>query len=201
MTRDLFFNLFWPAMAGNVAWSFFSLLVDNGWSGDESVRPRLVVLGLIAWYMAHEWSRNQERNDDVYPTYWIFDAALLATTVMFALAAEAGHQRLELLLVVILVVIVAGHIIGAWMEKERDTDSNEFVDWKKRWKSTWPMRIALALANAVGFVALCGIPRGGWVQSDWTPAVAVACVLIAWYVVTFVINPYLERKLADKPNA
>jgi len=63
MTRSavthLFQDLIWPAAAGNVAWSFFTMAVGEKWL-DPGVPARLLVIFLLAIYLGVDWMRTTD---------------------------------------------------------------------------------------------------------------------------------------------
>jgi hypothetical protein len=72
----LFQDLIWPAAAGNVAWSFFSIAVGEEWF-PPLTRARLTVLLLLAVYLAVDWMRTAETVSTLKRGFWIADAFTL----------------------------------------------------------------------------------------------------------------------------
>ena len=59
-------NLFWPAAAGNVFWSFWTVIIDGNW---KVTWPTLVFLFLLASYLSVEWL--VAKDDDGNPGFYV----------------------------------------------------------------------------------------------------------------------------------
>lgn len=162
--KELFQNLLWPAVTGNVAWSFVSLLVTEDWSL-SSVQARLAALLLLTVYLCADWLRTKGVSN-VNRSYWFANGLHLGAIVVFAIAAQADRHWLAIPLAIVLLVTVVGHLTGAWEEKG---------------STNRPMRRALALCNALGLLVLCwvGVPTLGQ-GLTWTLSLAMLVVLIPW---------------------
>lgn len=171
-TKDLFCNLLWPAAAGNVAWTFVYLAVDKGITAP--VRPQLAVLGLLGVYLGYEWWRANDRSD-VWWTYWLLDGLFIGAVVVFAIATYLAHPVQEGALSFILGVAVTGHLVGAWMDKQKKS-------FKERWVATWRSRAKLALANGSGLLLLV-LPVCFCIgQHSYELPLVMGVVLVLWYV-------------------
>lgn len=171
--RPLLFELFWPATAGNVAWSFYTVLV-KGW-GHLSAQDMssLLVLALLSLYLAFNWLRAREH--DVGAWYFWADFMHTATIILFSIALTEGKRWAPFALAAIFGVTVVGH-------------------WTNAWKSARPEnapRLPLGLANAVGIAVLVGFYCG--VHADhqhWMMPASVTAVLASWLLV----RVYMNRK-------
>ena len=99
-------NIAWPAMAGNVAWSFFSVAIDPGCGGNTF--PRLATLLVLAFYLSAEWYRT--RRVGVTSLGLCFDLFLVICIVWFAIATQANKGAPGFALVLILISVGIGHL-------------------------------------------------------------------------------------------
>lgn len=161
--KKLFQDLIWPAAAGNVAWSFFTVAIGEDWSC-RSVGARLIVLSLLALYLALDWlyigSADGQRKRD----YWIADGILVAAIVVFAIAAQLEKTWLEIALAVVFGVAIGGHLLGAW-------------------ESGWRARGKLALINALGPTIIFGSHLVFKQPYPWNLPTSLALVLTVWIYV------------------
>lgn len=174
---NLFQNLIWPAVAGNVAWSFFTVAVQECWC-DEGVQARLVVLVSIAVYLGIDWMRTEARRENLKPGFWyfLFDSALAAAIAVFAIAVQNRVQSAPSwgtwALVAVLAVTTLGHILGVW-EAAGSADPSD--------------RGLLAIFNIAGIVVVvighCGVIPG---FAPWNLPVAVLVVIGMWAIMRFV---------------
>jgi hypothetical protein len=170
-TKQVFFNLVWPAAAGNITWSFAYLAIEKGVS--LSVMPRLAVLLLLGVYMGHEWWQIQRR-DNVWPSYWLADGVLVATIIVFAIAVYFDKPWLSSSLIAVLVVAILGHLSGAWMPRADGTT------WRHKWRNTLGKRVWLAIPSALGVATLVIPFEVGSVPNQWQRPAAILVVLLVW---------------------
>ncbi|MGQ7814285.1 hypothetical protein [Metapseudomonas furukawaii] len=138
--KSLFEAVFWPAAAGNVFWSFCTLILDsNAAPLFPDVISRLLVLALLACYMSIEWVRNYQEFPPVVPwTFWLFDWLHVLTVVFVALAASIRPELLFPTAFFYFAITALGHITDAWEAAEtRRCD-----------------RIVLCCINLIGLVVL-----------------------------------------------
>jgi hypothetical protein len=184
----LFQNLIWPAVAGNVAWAFFSVAVGEPMAC--TVAARLTALFLVAGYLIADWLSMEkylrDSRDKVNPLFWIADALLAASLATFAVAtadkAQSKETWVDGSLLAIFVVAMGGHLFGAW-RKEGATPRI------RRHK-----QVALAIVNLLGVVA-AGL--GIWLWDDpckWHRPVAVAIVVTLWGLTILCVFPWLEGR-------
>lgn len=121
--QKLFQNLIWPAVAGNVAWAFFSVIIMENWS-DKGVIARLAALLLLAIYLCYDWLRNESEIDNLKKHYWVGDAFLALTIIIFAITVQSkslwGNAESNLTkwpLPSIFISAALAHLFGAWEAK------------------------------------------------------------------------------------
>jgi len=169
----LFQDLIWPAAAGNVAWSFFTIAI-----GEDRLSPgvaaRLSVIFLLAIYLAVDWLRTAETVTTLKPWFWIADAPLSASVVIFAIATQMNKPWLGNSLTALFLIGVVGHLVGAW----EPTGNVAYRSLK---------RLVLAGANAVGCIVLILIG-----SSDWRLPIALASVLVLWFLARYVLISRLK---------
>ena len=103
-------NVAWPAVAGNVAWSFATVVIDQGINVDTA--PRLGALLVLAIYLSAEWYRSKEINTTV--TSASLDLLFVICIIWFAIATQANKGLPGAALLVILVGVGVGHLCGVW---------------------------------------------------------------------------------------
>lgn len=107
---DFLPNVAYPAVAGNVAWSFATLAIDHG-INCETV-PRLGVLLVLAIYFSAEWYRSK----GIATTkagQWL-DLIFVICIVWFAIATQADNGLPGAALIIILVLVGFGHLFRFW---------------------------------------------------------------------------------------
>lgn len=175
----LFQYVIWPAVAGSVAWSFFTVLVMES-SHEERFWPKLVALFAIGVYLAFDWVSTESFFGKINPTYWIADAFLAPATAVFAIATEkAIDSWAKWAIGIAFVGAIIAHLFGAWDLKDEGTPKKT---WKDRWKDGWKNRIALAVINFIG-VALLLI--GGCIShqnSLWVTPISIASVVFFYMI-------------------
>lgn len=135
----LLHNVIWPAVAGNILWAFLQVLV-KGWNGgNPSYFPNLSALFLVGVYLAIDWV-DTEKTSDINDCYWKFDLPLATALALFAICTQDGVWWSKYALVAAFVVIVLGHLYGAWDLKTKASSSIS--------------RATLASFNALGIVLL-----------------------------------------------
>src|SRR4051812_20328811 len=119
---DLFRGLLWPAVAGNVLWSFASLAMKPVVASDlVPAASRLVLLFLLGFYLSLEWIRNYRSLPiPLTAKFWLFDAIHLLGAVVTALAAYDALEYLHLGLVIYLAATGLGHALGIYRNSAFD---------------------------------------------------------------------------------
>ena len=170
----LFRNLIWPAVAGNVAWSFFSVAVGESWTAP--VCFRMLALGLVAGYLMLSWT--MERDAPQSTEYYLLDSIFAVAIVIFAISTEdlkaVSSGWVTSALGAIFVAALFGHICKVW-EPNRAA----------------PQRYMLAGANAVGIVILLA---GHFCFSHtdlWHRPVAIGAVVVLWF---WILSKYPRYK-------
>ncbi len=82
----LFEGVIWPAVAGNVAWAFFYVLVTEPLTGPVLVR--LVMLVALAVYLMAAWMR--QRNEGMRGSYYALDTVFAISVVLLAIATSGA---------------------------------------------------------------------------------------------------------------
>lgn len=148
----------WPALAGNVAWAFFTLAIDPPCR--ENITPRLGALLFLALYLTAEWYRSS-KTDTTLLGLWL-DLFLVFCFVWFAIATQANAGSANLALLLILLAVGIGHCCGAWPPFKKD-NANRFFGL------TCLSMTALMFVSAVfGFL------------SPWIAFIVIIIVLITW---------------------
>jgi hypothetical protein len=162
MASRSFEQLFWPAVAGNVAWSLCSVVISPGQEHTE-ILPRFSALLLLSWYAWYSWL--QFATIPYRPrSYYFMDALHLITLSAFAIATGNHHPYMAYFLAAIFLVAGFGHLFGSF---DRSPDEKCCV------------RLKRAGANTVGVIVLCF----GQYLGAWDVPLALLLVLIFWWKV------------------
>jgi hypothetical protein len=119
--KYLFHGLAWPAVAGNVAWAFFSLVIAPASDVPTSEWcARAAVLLLMAVYVGGDWVRT--RHTRGHPSYWTFDAFHLILICLFVIGTATTKSQwwLNVWLGALFVVTAFGHYSGAFTPEKPD---------------------------------------------------------------------------------
>jgi len=164
--KNLFQNLIWPAAAGNVAWAFFTVAVQETWAA-PGVFARLAVLLVLAVYLAIDWMSTESELDHLKHWYWVADAFHVVAIVALAITTQLNTRLFAGSLVAVYLTTITGHLVGAW-------ESTGEV--QKRWRS----RALLASTSAVGLTLMLGLPYVVTAGTLWHLPISMAITLILW---------------------
>jgi hypothetical protein len=149
----------YPAVAGNVAWSFATLAIKSDTHAD--IPARLGVLLVRAVYLSAEWYRSLDARNTIRGLR--LDLLFVICIVWFAIATEADKGLPGFALLVILAVAGVGHLCGFWPPSEKG-DGNIPHGW-----------VCLVAAIVLG---------GAWWKNGtwnwWLALVAIMVVLVVW---------------------
>jgi len=137
--KKLVHSVIWPAVAGNVLWSFLQLFADPDACG-PTLWSRLASLFLVGVYLSIDWIHT-ENETQINDNYWIADVPLAAALATFAVATQLGVPWASIPLVVAFMVAAAGHCFGAW-------------DARCKPPSSCKARAGFAIINVLGPVVL-----------------------------------------------
>lgn len=161
--KRLFHNVVWPAVAGNVAWAFFTVLVEAHWS-DHIFWARLAALLAVGIYLAADWYNTDEVFSKINPSYWVADAFLAPAIAVFAIATQARNPWAVYAIAVTFFVAIIGHLFGAWDDTAPGTSAI-----KERRK--------LAAVNAMGLLIIGVAALFGPPYTIWSAPIAIALVV------------------------
>ena len=119
--KYLFHGLAWPAVAGNVAWAFFTLVIAPPAEVPEGEwAARTAVLLLMALYLGGDWVRT--KNTPGGPAYWFFDAVHLILICLFVIGIATTQSQVPLnwYLGLLFIFTLIGHWSGAFTPEEPD---------------------------------------------------------------------------------
>ena len=157
-------NLAWPAVAGNVTWSFASLAIVHGINHDTA--PRLAVLFVLAFYLAAEWYRSSNilpKNGTASTTSLFLDFIFVICIIWFAIGTYENMGSPAVALLIILTGIGVGHLFGLWKPAGVGKGNKAHG---------WVSLAASATLGATWFVT------GLW--NTWIAFIAISIVLIVW---------------------
>ena len=175
--KYLFHGLAWPAVAGNVAWAFITVIITPSLVPPAEWPARTAVLLLLAVYLGGDWIR--VRDEPGRPWYWFWDALHLISISTFAISTVTMNpqNRLAGVLIIVFLLTAAGHASGGFTP-----------DRKARWY--------YAGANASGAViALYSVFRRP--ESAWPLPASVLFVLVVWLSFR-IVKPWIPREVKPK---
>jgi hypothetical protein len=168
--KEYFDQLVWPAAAGNVAWSVFTIALDAAHRPTDFL-ARIALLLLLAVYLSVEWVR--QGASGASDQYGWFSALHIVGLIVISIAAAVGldPKSLGWALAILLAITAAGHAFGVWGGTAAD----------RGW---------LAFSNAVGPIVLWAASVLHYLPQSLTPVpVAAGATLTMWLVARFVIIP------------
>lgn len=163
--KNLFHNLIWPAAAGNVAWAFFTVAIEESWA-ESAVLARLSLLLVLSVYLASDWIATEKEFHRLKPHYWVGDAFHMPTIVVLAIATQMNSPWISCALAVVLLVDMLGHGSTVW----------EPMGPIRR---PWQMRLALFSINAVGLFILA-VGEVLYDGSLWHLPIALGAPVLLW---------------------
>lgn len=165
-------QVMWPAVAGNVAWGFFTLLMEGNFS-DLDYWARLCALLFTAIYLALDWLYTEHIKENLPARYAPHEAVLAALISLFSIAISQEHPKgwSIWVLCMIFALVIFGHSRNAW---ETDPHIRQLHN-----------RSFLMGVNVVGLLILIGFMAARWFgyQQDFrfiAPAVALGVVVVGW---------------------
>lgn len=162
--KNFFQNLIWPAIAGNVLWGFFSVVLNEKIS-DSGVIERTAALLVLFIYLAYDWIETSRVITKLKEMYWIGDAFHACAIITFAIAAQSKSIYLNEFLSSVFVIAALFHLIGIWEPKQGFAPS-------------WTDRLILAGINITGIAIIYLFPQ----LLAWNLAVSILCVTILWII-------------------
>ncbi|QIJ42609.1 hypothetical protein G7039_21750 [Rhizobium leguminosarum] len=171
--KHLFEGVFLPAVAGNVLWTFLTMILD-GFSFVEL--PRLFLLLILGFYLLVAWLLYKTIDiSKAKPCYWLFEAAYLLALTVTALAAQYSPEWLRIIVSIYFAIVVVGHFANAWSEADNTQDL--------RWR--------LVLLNVVGL----GILWLAWWLGARQPIVLEWSVPFSFAFALWLWIKWIRRKL------
>lgn len=105
--EKIYQDLVWPALAGNIIWSVFSILVENV----DNLLPalfRFLALIVLGVYVTYTYKKYDEGKG--HPFDYFHAAAIIA----FAIAVQANSGLMEWFISVLFGSAALGHWFGPW---------------------------------------------------------------------------------------
>jgi len=157
----LFKNLVWPAIAGNVAWSFFSVAIGEQLSC--SVVARLTTLLLIAIYLMAAWVRDREAQSKLayFTLDGIFAIAIATAAIATGAAGTATSWTASGAVIAIFGVSALGHVFKVWDPQRPSRQRN-----------------LLAAANGIGILIVAITAKTAPTFVLWSHVGGIAAVLV-----------------------
>ncbi|MGO4135026.1 hypothetical protein ACEQ6A_10745 [Rhizobium brockwellii] len=163
ISKNLFESVFLPAVAGNILWTLFTMMLD---CITVAELPRLAMLLILAYYVVVDWLLY--KLIDASQTsfrYWLFESFYLLAVTVTALSAQLAPIYLRWFLTGYFVIVILGHVCNAWEAGE----------------SSGMKRGRLITANIVG-VAVLWIGQFYFTWPDWSIPLSFAFALVLWLI-------------------
>ena len=115
--HKLFKSVIWPAIAGNVAWSFVSVAVAEDLSSHQAI-VRLIALGLLAAYLmiSLAWKPTRRVTNPCF--YYPLDSLFAISIAVFAIATYNESTKtanwVSYSLVAVFTLPMLGHLFKIW---------------------------------------------------------------------------------------
>ena len=119
--------MIWPAVAGNVAWAFLTVAIQERAQADRAYFVRLAVLLLVAAYLGLDWMRTQLLSPQLKKYYWIGDAFVATAIATFAIGTQLKVEWIEWSLITVFVSAAVGHVCGCWEVIGAPNYSDRFI--------------------------------------------------------------------------
>ncbi|MGN6153711.1 MAG: hypothetical protein ACTHOH_17160 [Lysobacteraceae bacterium] len=147
-------EVLWPAVAGNVLWTFFSLMLDAPLAHGGA---DLLALGLLAIYLCANWLRHADHRDDSARFVW-FDVlhSLAICIVALAIYSRNPHFSPTAAMAMLLAILMLTHATGAATHGRSRKD-----------------RVAGFLMGMAGLIALA-------IPCAWNIPLAMGVTLLVW---------------------
>lgn len=119
-TKNLLKTLIWPAVAGNVAWSFFTVLIQEG-IHFPACFGRLSALLLLSIYLIIIFIRSQEGKGE------LIDILHSVSIILCAISIQANLPAMDAYLILFFAIAALGHWLGRWIPDQVSSKKN----WRK----------------------------------------------------------------------
>lgn len=168
--KDLLHNLIWPAVAGNVAWAFFTVLITEVLVTKENIAPlifgRLAALLLLSVYLIIVYIRSEAG------TGHTFDMLHAVSIILCAISFQSPNVSSLLMttfLIALFIIAALGHWTGRWIPNT--------VKQKIRLK-----KFKVGLINFIGAV-LCGLLTMCFKdEENYNLSISMGVILILWLI-------------------
>ena len=165
--NQLVHNVIWPAVAGNVLWSFLQLAAAPNGDG-AALHARLASLLLVGVYLSIDWIDADSILKELTWKYWVVDVGLAATISAFAIASQNANTWMRYPLALNFLLACAGHLCGAW-----DTASQP-SSTRARW-----IFVAMNLAGLL-ILLLGSLTAGSF--GAWSIPLSIAVVVLLYWL-------------------
>lgn len=112
--KFIFDGILTPAVAGNILWSFFNILLTVG-SPTINDLPHLLMLFILSFYLLIDLLQTKTRDSSKMPMlYWIFETLFLLALTATALSTQLNPAMLKTYLTIYFATVIIGHLFDAW---------------------------------------------------------------------------------------
>lgn len=161
----------WPAAAGNVAWSFATIMIDSKLC--KSAIPFLLILFILIVYLSCQWIKNLDTANT--PKTWgqLLELFLVISIVVFAISLESSaksniptHSEIPAWsLFSIFLITTVGHLSGAWPPNGEGAGNIKF-----------------GLCSLIATFVVLFFNLQSSILNPWLILACLICVLIFWLI-------------------
>ncbi|MEZ0129437.1 hypothetical protein AB9T88_06540 [Flavobacterium sp. LBUM151] len=167
-THKLFQNLIWPAVAGNVAWSFFSILISDFPTKDNFTFTRLILLLLLAIYLGDDWIVTEKEADNLKDLYWIGDSFHAVAITILSLSIYSNKEGIMFWASIsVLVIPIIAHLCGCW-ELKNDTGKK--------------LRKRIGLSSIAGIGLIVFLSTYFLIDEKFSYLISIFAIVIPWFL-------------------
>lgn len=191
-------SVIWPAVAGNIIWSFLSLLIDTD-NGFDSYRiSRLLILLLLSIYLILDWLNVERCHHELKKNYWIVDFLLAISIAFFALSVQykdeyADVHWLDISLTVVYLLVLFGHSMENWVPDLNAINHEKYVQYKGKIGAQIGAKVFnIIVAIIIIWQAYFNFPIQ--LKSPWNLPASLSYVLLVW---AYNFNDVFNDDLSD----
>ena len=156
-------ELMWPAVAGNVLWTFAAMTIAPPGSPD-TFWPRTLSLFWIGGYTVTAWAMSLTKESKDQPGYLLVEFAFAASLTAASHALYNDHARPTAFAAVVFLTALCGHLSGIWsLPGSRHSQRMKLIDG---------VAVILSLAANAGLDSTT--------QRHWSSFWVLSAVVILW---------------------
>lgn len=161
--RDIYQQLVWPAIAGNVLWAIFSIIIREMFNHPLDAAARLATLLLLTFYVYYSFKKADQGKGNC------IDYLHALTIIGFAIALESNSWLIKTSMTVMFIFAALGHWSGKWAP-------NNIKERK------WPKKLLVGLIYIFGILICWYFPKNLLIIPHLNSLASLIFVLGVWYL-------------------